>query len=183
MDYRCQLCFKIFQVYAINYQKKTPDSQLGIQKWQGAHSKIKSHFRFQDLAKMIPNHIWSKKTFSSQKSFKKSLSLISTFTLVSITTKADFSATNWSLGLDFYKKSPLSSWDTEVFDFADNNVTWWKNQAFPVLCWQYWRQYHVKCASIDSITWIFNFVNRNLVHYQFYIITPQAVAIKKNNQP
>ena len=51
---------RFFQVYAINYQKKTPDSQLGLQKLQGAHSKIKSHFRFQDLAKMIPNHIRSK---------------------------------------------------------------------------------------------------------------------------
>ena len=26
MDYRCQLCFKIFQVYAINFQKNTKKS-------------------------------------------------------------------------------------------------------------------------------------------------------------
>ena len=121
---------RFFQVYAINYQKKTPDSQLGIQKLQGAHSKIKSHFRFQDLAKMIPNHIRSKKKqFLRKRVLNKSISLISTFTLVSTIAKADFSATNWSLGLDFYKKISLSSWYTEVFDFADNN-TWWK-LSFP----------------------------------------------------
>ena len=39
-------------------------------------------------------------------------------------------------------------------------------------------QYHVKCASIDSVTWIFNFVNPNLVHYQFYIISPIAPILR-----
>ena len=49
---------------------------------------------------------------------------------MSTTTKAYLSATNWSLGLDFYKKSPLSSWDTEVINFANSN-RWWKKLSLP----------------------------------------------------
>jgi len=95
MDYRCQLCFKIFQVYAINYQKKNTRQSAGHPEMTRCAFKNKKSLQISGFGQNdTKSHSEQKNIFFAKKVLKKSLSLISTFTLVSTTTKADFSATN-----------------------------------------------------------------------------------------